>query len=171
MVRRELGGPPARPMLMARKRSVVPIAFLLLLVACSTDDGERSPAAPRTAPSTSGSLAPRPTPAPTSAVTGATSSTPGPAPRATTPIPEPPMPNRDDRPGDRARGHRTLVGTVERGELCPLLRVGADRWALVGALAQRLSPGDTVEVRGTLTTAPRGCPAPRSIKVNHVSRR
>ena len=171
---------PARPMVMAHKRSVVPVAFLLVLVACSTDDGERSTSARGTAPSTSassppptaaGSPVPSPTLAPTPPAAGVTSSKPGSAPRATTPAPEPPMPNRDDRPGDRVRGHRTLVGTVERGELCPLLRVGTDRWALVGALARRLSPGDTVEVRGTVTTAPRGCPAARAITISQLNPR
>ena len=77
----------------------------------------------------------------------------------------------NDRPGDPARGHRTLTGTVERGELCPLLRIGTQRWALTGPLTLQLAAGDRVEVSGTVTTAPRGCPAPRALRVSQLNSR
>jgi hypothetical protein len=79
--------------------------------------------------------------------------------------------NDQERPGDRVRGVRTLVGDVEPGELCPLLRVGSQRWALVGATAQRLKAGERVEVTGTVVATPRGCPAAKALKVTRVRQR
>jgi hypothetical protein len=79
--------------------------------------------------------------------------------------------NDQERPGDRVRGVRTLVGAVEPGELCPLLRVGNQQWALVGATAQRLKAGDQVEVTGAVMTPPRGCPAARALKVTRIRQR
>ena len=78
------------------------------------------------------------------------------------------MPSASDRQGDLVRGVRTLVGTVEPGEVCPVLRVGADRWALVGAAAQRLASGTVVEVRGTVVSPPPGCHASRALQVSQV---
>lgn len=63
----------------------------------------------------------------------------------------------DDRQGDPVRGTRTVTGTVERNGACTTLAAGAQRWALVGVIANSLKPGETVRVTGTLTQQPTAC--------------
>ncbi len=57
---------------------------------------------------------------------------------------------------------------VERSDLCDVLRVGGDRWALVGEKAGGLAAGARVEVRGTVVSPPRGCHATRALRVTQV---
>lgn len=63
----------------------------------------------------------------------------------------------DDQQGGLVRGVRTLTGTVERTGSCTTLVVGAERWALVGMIANSLSPGATVRVTGQLTQESMAC--------------
>ncbi|MEV0716490.1 hypothetical protein [Asanoa sp. NPDC050611] len=70
-----------------------------------------------------------------------------------------------DRAGDLVRGARTLRGVVERDGPWVVLRVGGQRWALLGDRAGSLPVDVPVEVRGTLATPPPGCPAERALTV------
>jgi len=76
-----------------------------------------------------------------------------------------------DRPGDRVRGYRVLVGTIEAAAPCPVLRVGAERWSLVGEHARGLAAGARFEIRGTVMSPPRGCHTTRALKVSRAIRR
>jgi hypothetical protein len=76
-----------------------------------------------------------------------------------------PSPFDGDRPGDLVRGVRILRGVVERDGDWVLLRVDGQRWALLGDRARTLASGATVEVRGTITTSPPGCPVDQALTV------
>jgi hypothetical protein len=52
-----------------------------------------------------------------------------------------------------------------------MLRVGGDRWALLGPVAAGLRAGQRVEVRGTVSPAPRGCFSAKAIRVTQVRQR
>ena len=156
---------------MTRLVGVAAVSLLLTLTACSAGDGDWSSVERRASAPASASPSPpvRPSPsvtAPPSAPAGPRN--PSTPPRTVMPTPEPLMPSASDRQGDLVRGVRTLVGTVEPGEVCLVLRVGADRWALVGAAAQRLASGTVVEVLGTVVSPPPGCHAARALQVSQV---
>ena len=63
----------------------------------------------------------------------------------------------DDQQGALVRGVRTLTGVVERTGSCTTLAVGTQRWALVGMIADSLSPGETVRVTGQITQDSTAC--------------
>jgi hypothetical protein len=64
---------------------------------------------------------------------------------------------------------RTLRGVVERDGGWVLLRDGGgSSWALLGDQARRLATGADVEVRGTPTPPPNGCPAKAALNVTQI---
>jgi hypothetical protein len=81
----------------------------------------------------------------------------------------PPSPDGDRR-GDLVRGVRTVRGVVERDGDWVLLRdAGGVRWALFGDGVRTLRHGADVEVRGTLTPPPEGCPAGKALTVTRIA--
>ncbi|MER7893117.1 hypothetical protein ABTX15_25180 [Micromonospora sp. NPDC094482] len=83
----------------------------------------------------------------------------------------PPPSSGGDVPGALPWGGRTLTGTVERVGGCTMLLVGEDRWALTGAVAAELRPGDRVTVHGNPSTRSAACgeqALPRAVAVNRV---
>jgi hypothetical protein len=129
-------------------------------------DSTRPTTSPGTSPTTSPGTSPgtpRPVPPATpdrpSGATPATGSTTGP----TTAPPD------GDRRGDPVRGVRTVRGVVERSGEWTLLRdTTGGRWALLGERARLLRTGAQVEVRGTVTTPPAGCPVDRALTVTQT---
>ncbi|TDC43855.1 hypothetical protein [Micromonospora sp. KC213] len=69
----------------------------------------------------------------------------------------PPPPSGGEIPGGLPWGGRTLTGTVKRSGGCTMLVVGTRRWALTGAAAEALNPGDRVTVHGALAPRPAAC--------------
>ena len=158
---------------MTLHRVAWPAALVMALVACSGNEPGKDEA---TEPDRANRL-----PSPSVASPSSSPAAPSPAatpPRTTRPEPQPspPLsapssPGPADRRGDLVRGYRTLVGTIEAAQPCLVLRVGADRWALVGDRARGLASGARFEVRGTVTSPPRGCHTTRALAVSQVIRR
>ena len=150
-------------------------ALLAVASACSGEQKE-PPSAARITPSATpdggpASASPS-TASPGTASPGGAASPSAPGTPAAPPTSRPgapgPTPTDPDRRGDPVRGYRTLTGVVESSGQCPVLRVGTERWALMGAAAAQLAPGRQVEVRGTVAPAPRGCLATRGLRVSQV---
>lgn len=149
------------------------VAVLLVLAACGDEGGDQRSA--RSSDAAEGSsTSPTPITKSPSASPAPTTGTPA-APKS--PVPATTAPDRRngsgpaDRPGDLARGYRTLAGTISTEGGCRVLKVGSDRWALIGALAEGLTDGAHAEVRGTVIGTPSGCTAPRALKVSGLGRR
>ncbi|MFI7544782.1 hypothetical protein [Actinoplanes sp. NPDC049599] len=137
------------------------------VVACAPDR-EPGPAAAGPTPASPSAAPPRspasPDPPATRPERATRPATPDPAPPSRRPeVTSPPFDG--DRTGDLVRGVRTLRGVVERDGDWVLLRVDAERWALLGARARALAGGSTVEVRGTVAAPPPGCPVDRALQV------
>lgn len=73
-----------------------------------------------------------------------------------------------DRRGDLVRGHRTLVGQIDRRGSWVILHTDAGEWALLGPAATNLDEGTTAEVSGSVTEPPAGCPTSRALTVARV---
>ncbi|PZF99044.1 hypothetical protein [Micromonospora deserti] len=87
------------------------------------------------------------------------------------PTAPPSSPGGGEVPGPLPWGGRTLTGTVERVDGCTVLLVGERRWALTGAAAAALRPGDRITVHGGLTPRPAACGDPDvsdALAVNRV---
>jgi hypothetical protein len=148
-------------------------ALLVALPACTANEpgNDQPPTSQRAAPApsaTTGTPSPRPSPATPPAVTPPPATKPGQEP-SRSPAVSPTAPA--DRRGDLVRGYRTLVGTIEAAGPCPVLRVGGERWSLLGDRTRGVVAGARFEVRGTVTTPPRGCHTTRALTVSQVIRR
>jgi hypothetical protein len=156
-------------------RVLAAAAFAAGLVGCAADReggpvaAAPTPGAPGAAssvatasPVPTGSAAPAQT-RPSRAATGLTSAPPPGKPAVS------PPPSDPDRPGDLVRGVRTLRGVVERQGTWVLLRLDGHRWALLGDRARTLGTGTTVEVQGTVTAPPVGCPADQALTVTRLT--
>ena len=92
---------------------------------------------------------------------------------ASVPLTQPPHPRENivtpptdgDRRGDLVRGVRTLRGVVEREGDWVLLRTDRDRWALLASDTRDFRNGVQIEVRGTPSAPPAGCPANMALNV------
>ncbi len=144
-------------------------ALIVALPACTADEpGNDQPLTPqRAAPApsaTTGTPSPLPSPATPPAATPPAATKPSRSPAVSPTAPA-------DRRGDLVRGYRTLVGTIEAAGPCPVLRVGGERWSLLGDRTRGVVAGARFEVRGTVTTPPRGCHTTRALTVSQIIRR
>ncbi|MFI6262708.1 DUF5818 domain-containing protein [Micromonospora sp. NPDC051006] len=146
------------------------VGLVCWVTACASSDlpAAGQPPAGSTAPAGA-------TPPPAASPSPPARATPPPPPTTARPAPSrsatPPPSSGGDVPGALPWGGRTLTGTVERAGECTMLLVGEDRWALTGAAAADLRPGDRVTVHGNVSNRSAACgerALPRAVAVNRV---
>jgi hypothetical protein len=160
---------------MRTARLLIATALAAAAVGCGADGDAPPGAAPTmaehssvTGPVNPGRTTAAPAPSMPAVPTPGRPSTVGPA-DPDRPTVTPPPPSADgDRRGDLIRGMRTLHGVIERDGDWVLLRVGSDRWALLGERARALHNGADVFVTGTPAPPPPNCPADKAITVTQV---
>ncbi|MEU8298631.1 DUF5818 domain-containing protein [Micromonospora sp. NPDC048909] len=146
------------------------VGLVCWVTACASSD------LPEAGQSPAGSTAPAETTPPAAASPSPPAgSTPPPPPTTRRPVPSrpaAPLPSSGgDVPAPLPWGGRTLTGTVERAGECTMLLVGEHRWALTGAAAADLRPGDRVTVHGNVAPRSAACgerALPRAVAVNRV---
>lgn len=169
---------------LARPLAGAAVALTCLLAAC--DNGDRPPPASAHATGATGQpaiTATRPTPASQPAAPSAPPSATSFLPTATSTISRPSQTDSStpqgarpttpasrttpdpERHGDPVRGVRSISGTVQRFADCTVLRTASRTWALLGPMVAPMRPGQRADVRGTVSSIPRGCPAGGALQV------